>query len=269
MNRSKLKIAVDIIMIVLIASLYCKNVISLMYHEAAGLALLLVFAVHITLNFGFMRAMSARFFSADTSARARLNFVMAVLLIVSWAASGITGVMVSKKIFAFNIASMNPIHFFTSAIALLITGVHVGLHWNYLRAKIYAAVPALSGISRGIVIIIMAMFIGLGVYGFASSGMLRWLSAPFRAEQRHHAPRNSAGIEQRGRSEPNMGNVPPGESAAEQRVGRTDEQRRQPPFSFMRLLDITASFLGIIYLTAAVTRLAELLAVGRHHNRLN
>ena len=45
-----LRIALDCVLIAICATIFSKNVISLMYHEVVGLALLVLFIVHVVFN---------------------------------------------------------------------------------------------------------------------------------------------------------------------------------------------------------------------------
>ena len=45
-----LRIGLDCVLIAICATLFSKNVISLMYHEVVGLVLLILFVVHVVFN---------------------------------------------------------------------------------------------------------------------------------------------------------------------------------------------------------------------------
>ena len=61
-NRSvAVRIVLDVVMLAFLASLYSKNVISLAYHEAAGLVLLVLIAVHTLLNRRWLTAVAHAF----------------------------------------------------------------------------------------------------------------------------------------------------------------------------------------------------------------
>ena len=60
------KIALDFVMILVIASIYSKNVVSLMYHEVMGLSLTALFLVHLIFNRSFITKVTPRVFSGRT-----------------------------------------------------------------------------------------------------------------------------------------------------------------------------------------------------------
>ncbi|MBQ7170323.1 MAG: hypothetical protein IJR63_10530 [Synergistaceae bacterium] len=98
--KRRYRLVLDAVMMMLVALLYRKNVISLAFHEVAGLALGILFIVHIAFNRKWIAAVSRNFKS--TSGHVKALAVVNVLLLVSWAAAIITGILISKKVFAFD-----------------------------------------------------------------------------------------------------------------------------------------------------------------------
>ena len=67
------KIVLDIVMILVIASIYSKNVISLMYHEVMGLVLLMLFVIHVVFNRSFISRVTPGIFSDETTSKTSLD----------------------------------------------------------------------------------------------------------------------------------------------------------------------------------------------------
>lgn len=175
------KILLDILLILVLITLYSKNVISLEYHEIAGLAILGLFVIHLVFNRKWFTTMLKKVFSKGLSAKARIISIVDVLLILSWLAVLITSILVSKTIFSFRVFSLNPWHKFTSAAAMILTGIHFGLHWKYfwgfLGKKIH--------FNRVIALVLTIVIAGFGIYNLATSSFGRWLTAPFSAQGGH------------------------------------------------------------------------------------
>ena len=180
------KLLLDVIMIAVIATLYSKNMISLAYHEIVGLALCLLFALHIVFNRKWVYAVSRNWHNMNT--RTKLNAVIDIMLIVCWVMVMVTGVLISKKIFHFEFSGIwIRLHFFTGAAALILTGIHLALHRNFFAGifrKRFAAV-------------IMIVLTLSGLYGITRINMGTWLAAPF-IERQHREGGHAGGRRQHG-----------------------------------------------------------------------
>ena len=150
------KIVLDIVMILVIASIYNKNVISLMYHEVMGLVLLMLFVIHVVFNRSFISRVTPGIFSDETTRKVKLHWILDILLIISWSAVGVTGILISKKLFSFRINALIPWHFFSAAVSLALTGIHIGFHWNYLRNWIHRCFPGTLCIKKTMKVLIAA-----------------------------------------------------------------------------------------------------------------
>lgn len=178
-----LRLALDAVMLVVLMLLFRKRSISLEFHEIAGLALMGAFAFHLLLNRKWISNMARRMFGGGVPARVRVSSVIGILLVISFAAVGISGVLISKVIFSFNAGGVwKTVHYFSAASALILTGVHLGLHapllagvcrkhgWNKLPLKI-------AGVLAAVVVFVA------GCYNIATTEFTAWLAMPFTTEQ--------------------------------------------------------------------------------------
>ena len=102
-----------------------------MCHEVADLVLAGLFCVHLILNRKWIAATVKRGLGGEINARTRVLTVVNALLVVSWIGVLVIGILVSKKVFSFQVSFLIPWHFFVSAVALIITGIHFVLNWKY------------------------------------------------------------------------------------------------------------------------------------------
>ena len=231
-HSAVVRIVLDVIMLVFLASLYSKNVISLAYHEAAGLALLALVVLHTLLNRKWLAAVAHAFSAQMKNARSRVVIIVTVLLTLSWLGVFVTGVLVSKRLFSFGMNWLNPWHFFCAAVAIVFTGAHLGLYWNYFWgfAGRHIRLPRFLAVALTIVIICF------GGYRLATSSFRRWISAPFVAAQmHHHGPAHGEGH-----------GAPGGH-------GRGQGRHMKQPFSWLRLADVCASSFSMVFFFAALT----------------
>ena len=97
-----------------------------------------------------------------------MTLVVNALLILSWICVMVTGVLVSKKLFPFQISSLNPLHFFSAALALVMTGIHFGLHWNYFWGWMGKRIR----IPKVVAVILCIVILAFGGYRVVTSSFL-------------------------------------------------------------------------------------------------
>jgi hypothetical protein len=247
-----LRIGLDCVLIAICATLFSKNVISLMYHEVVGLVLLILFVVHVVFN----RKWVSRVFSGKMrTGRSKATLVVNGLLILSWICVMMTGVLVSKKLFPFQISSLNPLHFFSAALALVMTGIHFGLHWNYFWGWMGKRIR----LPKVIAMILCVVILAFGGYRVVTSSFGRWVVAPFTAHEEHgeRGERQIDAIETDGQPEGEMaGQASDLESSNAATRGQRGSHGQQP-FSVANLLYTIATWFSILFLFAAITHEVE------------
>ena len=181
-TSTAIRITLDIIMILFLITLYSKNVISLMYHELAGIGIFILFCVHLLFNRKWISALFHRKPKAGKAAKPLIIKIVNILLAISWLGVLITGILVSKKLFAIQISSLNPWHFFISALALIITGVHFGLHWKYFWGFLGKRIH----LPKVIAVLLTVIILAFGCWQTVNSSFTRWISAPFSSGSEQH-----------------------------------------------------------------------------------
>ncbi|KUO58665.1 MAG: hypothetical protein APF84_09345 [Gracilibacter sp. BRH_c7a] len=130
-----LKMLLDIAMAVVFVFLFNKRLFTgLSFHEIAGLAVSIVFIVHILLNWKWVKAVTLKIFS-KISIKSRIGYMIDVLLLFSMGFIIYSGLAISTVV-PLHINVSDPqqfykLHVAVSYISLLLLGVHVGLHWNW------------------------------------------------------------------------------------------------------------------------------------------
>ena len=213
-QKQKFKLALDIIMLLLSVTFFNKSLISLSYHEIAGLILIGIFVLHIVINTKMISAMCKKF--VKVPAEIKVGVVVDLLLILCFAWIGISGIMISKTILT-GISSNHMVfklgHMFAGGLSVVLLGVHIGLHICHRRFPAAAAV------------LLSAVILCGGVYGTVNSSQLRWLSIPFSAalssgEEGGKRPAEDREIEK------NAGSAEA--SAAEEGAGRDEGSAKRP-----------------------------------------
>lgn len=166
--KNKIKIILDIILLCLTLTLFNKTLISMKYHEITGLIVIAIMLVHIGINIKTAKAMCVKF--AKLPAALKACIIVDILLLITFLWFGISGVLCSKTILT-GISSSNAFfklyHMAAGAAALILLGIHIGLHICRCRFP------------KKLAIIITVIFVAAGAYSVVNSNFLRWASIPF------------------------------------------------------------------------------------------
>ncbi len=167
-------------MLLLLVLMYDKMAVSMAFHEIGGLFLIGLSMIHLLFNGKWIAAVTKRLFGKQTPVKVRLGYCVDALLLISFALVGVSGVLISKELFSFHGGNVwKTVHYCASAYAIVLMGVHLGLHWNRIRAKLLKK----GVIKRGAHIAGIAaicLVLGFGVYSIATTSLVRWLSMPFQ-----------------------------------------------------------------------------------------
>ena len=171
------KSVLDIVIFLLLMLMYRKQAIGMAFHEIGGLALLALFIVHHVLNGAWIAAVTRKLFSRQTPVRTRVSYCVDALLIVAVLCIGVSGALISKTVFSFGVhgGGWKTLHYFCAALALILGGVHVGLHAQYLFGGLRKRNQAV----RVAAAVLLAVILVFGVYSLTTTSFIRWLGMPF------------------------------------------------------------------------------------------
>ena len=134
-----LSLALTIVMLLLMDP---RSFYGLAFHEWAGLIIGLFFILHKILNWGWIKKVTVGFFRKCTG-RARLNYVLDVLLLAGMILMIISGIAIARTI-DFSWLSLGGsrmfwrvMHTSSSFITLALFGIHLGLHWNWVLKRLH------------------------------------------------------------------------------------------------------------------------------------
>ena len=174
-KKTIVKIVLDVVMVVVLALMYSKNALGLSFHEIGGLAVIGAFLIHNLLNFKWITSVTSRLRKAN--GRTRLAWIVDALMLVAFLLIGISGVFISKVVFP-TVNGGGPwktIHYTAAAVALVLVGVHLGLHASYLKG-IFGRMIRLP---RVVGIALVCILVGFGAYSAATTSFSHWLALPF------------------------------------------------------------------------------------------
>lgn len=191
----------------LLILMFKKNILTLVFHKIGGIIVCLLFIFHFIIIFNWVKAITIKIFAADTPFKMRLSYIIDILLLLDTLAILITGIGINK-IFSPEIAflpkSATPYHFFTGGLFVILIGIHIGLHWDWIKNMLFKkskkAFPKQVVITLSTFLCILMIF---GAINLSKSSLKRWLTIIFASPQRtekhtepqiHNIPESSNNI---------------------------------------------------------------------------
>jgi hypothetical protein len=147
-NRNKVNLLVDSVILVAFLVAMAPRFSGITIHEWLSIAFSAVIITHLLLHWQWIIAVAKRFFS---KARwlARINYLLNVLLFVDMTIIIFTGLMISEAalpllgIQTIHGGVWRQLHELSADLALVLVGLHLGLHWQWIvsAVKRYALAP--------------------------------------------------------------------------------------------------------------------------------
>ena len=133
MKKNWSKLILDLIMLMMFLLLFNKRVLGMGFHEIAGLCVGAVVIVHLLLNGKWITQITGKLLDSKLPPRTRILYLLNILLLIAVGMIIFSGAMISKVVFSFNLPGpWKIIHYFCSAMAIILMGIHLGLHAKYL-----------------------------------------------------------------------------------------------------------------------------------------
>lgn len=258
MKKNWFKLLLDLAMAVFIVLLFNKNATGMAFHEIAGLALFAAFALHLILNAGWIGGITKKIFAKNSSltARSRLMYIIDFLLVISWAVVAVTGIMISKVVFSFHIEGMaKSIHSCAAAVGLLLFGIHLGLHRQFIGGMFSKLVKLPQKVSVIIGTVLTIIILVFGCYSLTSTQYVSWLKGPFVSSSEQHGSMGNKGNFQF-KASGNASGQQPSQSGMGQ-MGHGGEG--QGGGSFVSVIKTIAQFFSIACIFAFITSLIDKL----------
>lgn len=175
MNANKIRMPVDITMTLLSiilmggAYLFPSDII----HEILGMALFLLWAVHITLN----RRWYNSIFRGKYNARRIMQTVINCAILICVIFLMISGIILSNHVFTFlgiesGLGFARTAHLLASHWYFLFMSLHIGMHVQMIAGKMKVPREGFSSIILRVIFILISIY---GIYAFIIRGIWRYL----------------------------------------------------------------------------------------------
>jgi len=137
-QKLKQKILVDLIMIILFATLLFAFQTGLAFHEVAGLCILFLFGLHLYLNWQWVKKVTVRFFKMK--AKIKGMFLLNLFLAVGVTVIAGTGILISEVLFPIDWGLdrfvLVSIHRITSYACAGFFALHLAIHARYMVSSV-------------------------------------------------------------------------------------------------------------------------------------
>ncbi|TEB05543.1 hypothetical protein Psch_02584 [Pelotomaculum schinkii] len=148
-SKTPLKLALDIVMIVLFVILLDAFGTGLVFHEIAGLLIFVLFMIHIIFNWSWVKNVTKNLFNPGFKKKAKLMYILNAALLIGISAIIITGILISQVIFNFGANGNNHIlvavHKWVSYACAGLLAIHLAVHWRYILVSVRRTSAAFEG----------------------------------------------------------------------------------------------------------------------------
>ena len=179
-GRFQITFWLDVALLVSVCALQTVRFTGLVLHEWLGLAIVGMVFAHLLLSWSWIASLSRRMFAVGTTARARINYLLNLLLFVAVTAAIFSGILISQKAIPVLIGTKDApdmdwrwdsLHNDFSQAVLMLAGFHLAINLDWVLAaaqKVFAprpgrrAVKLVRILSRlALLSLVAAAFVGL------------------------------------------------------------------------------------------------------------
>jgi hypothetical protein len=260
MKKNLLKITLDVVMTVTLALLYNSHVFSMAFHEIAGLGIFGLLVIHCLLNRKWVVAVTKQFLGKPLSAKIRFGYGIDALLLITFLTIITSGICESQVLFPSGGEKdrlWRSVHHFSAGISVVLVGIHLGLHWGFVKGMFKKAMHIHEKAARPMSMAVLALVLAFGVYNMATGSFAGLLSAPFSAEDTNtYKPKdgeNKSGYHNGG------GSGAKEDEESNNGSGNEDKNTVVAENALSRILNTMATYLSIIGVFAALTYYIEKL----------
>lgn len=269
MKKNWSKLILDLIMLMMFLLLFNKRVLGMGFHEIAGLCVGAVVIVHLLLNGKWITQITGKLLDSKLPPRTRILYLLNILLLIAVGMIIFSGAMISKVVFSFNLPGpWKIIHYFCSAMAIILMGIHLGLHAKFLQGMGKKLIRKRE-IPRLLSFLLCVGICTFGVYQLSTGSFSRWLTMPFTMQKMNFAAsiperQSSDSLEGKGFSD-SMEEKEFREAMKEReafgsmkgREMKSGEEGKSPSSGITNVLSTLGSFFSQIFVFAIITALVE------------
>ncbi len=269
MKMNWVKLLLDVVMAVLLFTLFSTSFAGLTFHEISGLVIFGLVLFHLILNWKWIWAFTKKLFSKGIPLKTRFGYLLNVLLLISFTMIIVTGIMISKVVlvgFLPRFANVQGLHYFFSALSLVLVGIHTGLHWAFIKAMFAKVIKLPAQVSRVLGALVLVSILAFGSVSLVTSRFTQWLAGGIVG-----TTLNGSELEGKGQGRHQGGNPPLGNNGEtlerpEGTPGFGDRGGREG--GSLEGLSVVAQLGSIMVLIAVLTATTETLLIKRKKKKV-
>ena len=174
--KKKIKIVVDILMVVTLLLLMAYQLIGKAVHEWFGMAMFVLFLLHHILNSHWNRNL----FKGKYTAIRILQTILVILVLFFMLGSMFSGIILSRYVFqSITIRGWRTfarnLHMVSAYWGFVLMSLHLGLHWNMMTGMARKLVNRKSVVRTWVLRTIAVSIAGYGIYAFIRRGIGRYM----------------------------------------------------------------------------------------------
>ena len=266
MKKNATKIILDIIMTLLLVMLYNSHIFNVSFHEIAGLFIILLFIIHCVFNKKWIAAVSKKILTKTLPTKTKISYIIVFLLVVGFVLIIVSGILCSQVLFPAPNAHESPwriVHIFTSAITLILVGIHLGLHWGFVKNMLKRVISIPQRAKKALSLLVVITVLLFGSYSIMTSSFIMWLQMPFSAQDikaeknaSKEMSSDSAAFKEKDEHSTN------GERPNESKIGSKDDGN-----NLGIILNTITTYLSILGLVTIITYYLDKLILMRNKKR--
>lgn len=167
--KKKVKIIIDMIMIILIIILMGYHITGNQLHEIVGTITFILFIMHHVLNINWYKSL----FKGKYNFQRVLYITINILLFIAMIGIIISGIIISASVFSFlNIPTTTfgrKLHMISTSWGFALIAMHIGLHINSMMLKISKKMR--NSTFEYVYYFLLILLVGYGIYAFILSEM--------------------------------------------------------------------------------------------------
>lgn len=132
----KLKIIIDILLLVVTSLLVNIQLSGRLTHEILGITILFLILIHIALHWKWIKQITKHFKEVNT--KTKLMYIVDIFLMIIYFAAIILGISISSELLKLKTASnfiLIITHIILGRLSIIVMIVHIGLHITKKRRK--------------------------------------------------------------------------------------------------------------------------------------
>lgn len=256
-------------MVGLAVLLFKKNVLGLKFHEIAGIVFCAIIIFHLLLNRKWIAAVSKGLFKKGIPVKTKISYWVDLLLLLDFIALLVSGIGINKTLsptLAFLPFEAVPWHFLFGAVALVLLGIHFGLHWNWIKGTVLGrAKGKVPSVLKIILTVVLAGIMAFGVCSVTKSALVKWFTTVSVMTQQKKMQESGENVLEEEHSDEEEGTGRQDGSGRFKNGGGKGKgkglNRNMKPLAAKDIFNYAVSMLSIFVLFASLTAIIEKLVV--------